>query len=92
MMKKIRVPWNGKGYTVAYKVETIDLSMTAIGYLNAYTVSSEEAVINKLIGESFTILHNSTQTIQPCFEQSPNIEANNLRKTIAQQIINNPTE
>lgn len=91
-MKKIRVPYNGKGHTVSYKVETIDLSMTAVGFLNVYSVFVDDEELQKITGNYFTILHNSTQTVKPCFEQSSNIEEVNIKKTIAQQIMNNPTE
>ena len=91
-MKKIRVPYNGKGHTVSYKVETIDLSMTPVGFLNVYAVFVDDEELRKIAGDHFTILHNSTQTIKPCFEQTSNVEEVNIRKTIAQQIMNNPTE
>ncbi len=86
------MPYNGKGHSVSYKVETIDLSMTSVGYLNVYTVFVDDDELKKITGNHFTILHNATQTIQPCFEHSSNIDEVNVRKTIAQQIMNNPTE
>jgi hypothetical protein len=91
-MKKISVPYNGKGYSLSYKTETIDLSMTPVGFLNIYSVFIDDPELRKIIGDHFTILHNSTQTIKPCFENSSNIEEFNLKKTIAQQIMNNSTE
>ncbi len=90
-MKKIRVPFNGKGHTISYKVETIDLSMTPVGYMNVYSVFVDDPELEKISGGNFTILHNSTQTIQPCFDYAYT-EQYNLRKTIAQQIMNNATE
>ncbi len=91
-MKTIRVPHKGKGYSISYKIETIDLSMTSVGFLNVYTVFIDDSEIQKITGNHFTILHNSTKTIKPCFENSGNTEEFNLKKTIAQQIMNNPTE
>lgn len=91
-MKTIRVPYNGKGYTVNYSLEMIDLSMTPLGFMNVYSVFVDDAELQELIGNHFTILHNSTQTVKPCFEDTPNTEAHNLKKTIAQQIMNNVGE
>ena len=95
-MKKhsIRVPYNGKGHTVSYTVETIDLSMTPVQYLNVYSVFVEDPELQGFIGEHFTILHNHLQTVKPCYElhSSGDVNEVNLKKTIAQQIMNNPTE
>ena len=91
-MKKIRVPYNGKGYSVSYKTETIDLSMTPVGFLNVYSVFIDDDELRQIIGDHFTVVHNSTQTIKPCFESAANTDEFNLKKTIAQQIMNNSTE
>jgi hypothetical protein len=91
-MKKINVPFNGKGRSVSYKIEMIDLSMTPVGFLNVYSVFVDDDELQKIVGDHFTILHNSTQTIKPCFESSDNTYVFNLKKTIAQQIMNNHTE
>ena len=91
-MKTIRVPYNGKGYVVRYKLEMIDLSMTPIGFLNVYSVFIDDPELQEVAGNHFTILQNPTQTVKPCFEDTPNAETYNLRKTIAQQIMNNPGE
>ena len=91
-MKTIRVPYNDKVYSVDYDTETIDLSMTPIGFLNVYSVFINDEELQQLMGSHFTILHNSTQTVNPCFADTPNTEAYNLKKTIAQQIMNNAGE
>ena len=93
-IRTIRVPYDGKGYTVSYKVETIDLSMTAVQFLNVYSVFVDDAELQKIVGNHFTILFNNLQTVKPCFdiENPGDVEELNLKKTIAQQIINNPTE
>lgn len=87
-MKEIKITYNNKGYRISYTTETIDLSMTAIGFLNVYAVFVKDEELKPLIGEHFTILHNATQTIKPCFDTSGNIDADNIKKTIAQQIMN----
>jgi hypothetical protein len=93
-MKKIKVPYNGKGYVVTYKVETIDTSMTPVPFLNVYSVFIEDPELQKIVGEHFTILHNHTATVMPLYDVSSfdAIEEKNLKKEIAQQIMNNPTE
>jgi hypothetical protein len=91
-MKLVKVPFNGKGYPIQYTLETIDLSMTPIQFLNVYSIFIDDPEISKVVGEHFTILHNQSQTLQPCFEiNSPgNMEEMNLKKQIAQQVINDP--
>ena len=93
-MKKIRVPFNGKVYTVFYTVETIDTSMTPVPFFNAYSVFIDEPELQQVIGEHFTILHNHTATVLPVYEikTSGDIAEKNLKKEIAQQIMNNPAE
>ena len=93
-MNMIKVPFNGKGRKVNYKVETIDMSMTPVGFLNVYTVFIDDPELQAIIGEHFTILHNHTATVMPLYEIkiSGNIEETNLKKAIAQQVMNNPTE
>jgi hypothetical protein len=93
-MKKIKVPFNGKGYVVMYKVETIDTSMTPVQFFNVYSVFIDDPELQKIVGEHFTILHNHTATVMPLYDiNSPgNIDEKNLKKEIAQQIMNNPTE
>jgi hypothetical protein len=94
VMKQIRVPYNGKGHTISYKVETIDLSMTPVSFMNVYSVFIDDEELKSVLGNHFTILQNPVQTIVPCYEvkASGNSEEKNLKKTIAQQIMNNPTE
>ena len=47
-----------------------------------------------VIGDHFTILHNHLQIIKPVYfiKSSGDIEEGNLKKEIAQQIMNQPTE
>lgn len=91
-MKTIKVPYNGKGRKIDYHTETIDLSMTPVQFMNVYTVFIADPELQPIVGEHFTILYNQTQTIKPCFDiRLPgNMEEQNLKKQIAQQIINDP--
>lgn len=93
-MKKIKVPYQGKGYVVRYTVELIDTSMTPVPFFNVYSVFVDDPELQQVVGEHFTLLHNPTVTIHPLFEvrSSGAIEEKNLKKEIAQQIMNNPTE
>lgn len=93
-MKKIKVPFNGKGHVVMYKVETIDTSMTPVPFLNVYSVFIDDPELQKIVGEHFTILHNHTATVMPLYDiKIPgDVNEKNLKKEIAQQIMNNPTE
>jgi hypothetical protein len=93
-LKTIRVPYQGKGYKVQYKVETIDISMTPVGFLNVYAIFVDDPELQPIIGNHFTILYNQMQVIKPAFDiRTPgNVEEMNLKKTIAQQVINNPSE
>ena len=93
-LRTIRVPHEGKGYKVSYKVETIDLSMTSVQFLNVYSVFVDDPELQNIVGNHFTILFNNLQTVKPCFDiiNPGNVDELNLKKTIAQQIINNPTE
>jgi hypothetical protein len=91
-MKTISVPYDGKGRKVNYKLEVIDLSMTPVNFMNVYSVFIEDPDLRDIAGEHFTILHNQIQTIKPVFDvNSPgNVAEFNLKKEIAQQIINDP--
>ena len=93
-MKKVKVPFNGKGREIRYTVETVDLSMTPLQFLNVYTVFIDDPELVDIIGSNFTILHNHMQTVKPFYEvkSSQNFDEVNLKKEIAQQIMNNPTE
>lgn len=93
-MKKIKVPYNGKGYVVAYTVETIDTSMTPVPFFNVYTVFVDDPELQKIVGAHFSLLHNPSITIKPLYDVkvSGDVAENNLKKEIAQQIMNNPTE
>jgi hypothetical protein len=93
-MKTIKVPFNGKGRKIQYKVETIDMSMTPVGFLNAYSVFIDDEELHAIIGEHFTILHNPAMSVMPLYEIkiSGSVDETNLKKAIAQQIMNNPTE
>ena len=93
-MNTIKVPFEGKGYTVKYKVETIDMSMTPVSFLNVYSVFIDDEVLKKIIGDHFTILHHPTVTVMPLYDvkSSGDVAEVNLKKAIAQQVMNNPTE
>ncbi|GAA4747841.1 hypothetical protein [Flavisolibacter ginsenosidimutans] len=93
-MKTIKVPFNGKGYKVNYDVETIDMSMTPVGFLNVYSVFVDDAELQKITGAHFTLLHNPSVTVTPLYEIKASGDVNeiNLKKQIAQQVMNNPTE
>jgi hypothetical protein len=93
-MKTVKVPFRGKGRKINYKAEIVDLSMTPVQFLNVYSVFIDDEELQELIGEHFTILHNHSQTLQPCFNIiSPgNVEEQNLKKQIAQQILNDPAQ
>lgn len=93
-MNKVKVPFNGKGYVIHYKVETIDTSMTPVPFFNVYSVFVDDPELQKIIGDHFTILHNHTATVLPLYDiKSPgDIDEKNLKKQIAQQVMNNPTE
>ena len=93
-MKTIKVPFGGKGYKVAYKTEIINLNVPPVEFLNVYAVFIDDPDLQKIIGSHFTILYNQLLNPKPSFDIiSPgNIEEMNLKKQIAQQVINNPTE
>ncbi|HYO20852.1 MAG TPA: hypothetical protein VER36_00515 [Flavisolibacter sp.] len=93
-MNTIKVPFNGKGRKVNYTVETIDMSMTPVGFLNVYAVFIDDPELQAIVGEHFTILHNHTATVMPLYEikVSGNVDETNLKKAIAQQVMNNPTQ
>ena len=93
-MKTIKVPFNGKGYKLKYKTETIDMSMTPVSFLNVYSVFIDDPELQAISGDHFTILHHHTFTVVPLFDiiTPGNIDEKNLKKQIAQQIINNPEE
>ncbi len=91
-MKKIKVPFGGKGFQVSYKTETtIDLSMTPISFVNVHSVFIEDSELQKIVGDHFTILHNHLHVVKPVYDikSSGDIDEFNLKKTIAQQILNN---
>ncbi len=93
-MKTIKVPYNGKGYKVHYKLETIDMSMTPVPFLNVYSVFIDDPDLQNIVGEHFTILHNHSATVMPLYDITTpgNVAEKNLKKDIAQQIMNNPSE
>ena len=93
-MKTIKVPFGGKGYKVDYSVETIDLSMTPLQFVNVYSVFVNDPELQKVIGSHFTMVHNSLHIVNPAYDvkSSGDVDEINLKKTIAQQIMNNPTE
>lgn len=93
-MQTIKVPFDGKGYKVSYKVETIDINSTPAQFLNVYSVFVNDPDLQKIIGDHYTILHNHAQNVVPSYTltSSGNIEEKNLKKAIWQQILNNPTQ
>lgn len=93
-MTTIKVPFEGKGYTVQYKVETIDTSMTPVPFLNVYSVFVADENLQKIVGDHFTVLHHPTVTVMPLYnvKTSGDVAEVNLKKAIAQQIMNNPTQ
>ncbi len=93
-LKTIRVPYQGKGYKVSYKTETIDISMTPLGFVNVYAVFIDDPELQKIAGHHFTLLHHPVHLVKPVFDvRNPgDVEEQNLKKTIAQQIMNNPSE
>ena len=93
-MKTINVPFRGKGRKIAYKVEVIDLSMTPLQFVSVYSVFIDDPELQPIVGEHFTILHNQLQIIKPAFDtlNPGDIEEANLKKAIAQQIMNQPGE
>jgi hypothetical protein len=93
-MQTIKVPYEGKGYKVSYKVETIDINTTPTQFMNVYSVFIDDPALQKIVGEHYTILHNHLQSVVPSYTitSSGNIEEKNLKKAIWQQILNNPTQ
>jgi hypothetical protein len=92
-VKTINVPYEGKGHKVSYTVESIDLGIPDLQFVNVYTVFPHDGEVRTIAGDHFTFLHNFVQVATPRFFSHPgNIPESNLKKTIAQQIINNPTE
>lgn len=90
-MKKVKVPYNGKGYVVSYTVETIDTSMTPVAFFNVYSIFVDDPELQKIVGEHFTILHNPTATVIPVYDlkASGDVNESNVKKAIAQQVMNN---
>jgi hypothetical protein len=93
-MKTIKVPFNGKGYKVNYKVETINVNLPSLEFINVYSVFIEDPELQKIIGEHYTILYNQLLNPKPFYDvkSSGDVDEVNLKRTIAQQIMNNPTE
>lgn len=91
---EIKVPFGGSGKKVAYTVETIDISMTPYKFINVYSVFVDDPELQPIIGDHFTILQNYDMNVMPLYNiDSPgNLDEKNLKKEIAQQIMNNPTE
>ena len=50
-MKTIKVPFNGKGYKLKYKTETIDMSMTPVSFLNVYSVFIDDPELQAIAGD-----------------------------------------
>lgn len=92
-MKTIRIPYNGRDCLVNYRVEVIDLGVESLPSVNAYTAEPMDDELRSVVGESFVILHHSLNLSTPAFSLtgSDNVSEKNLKKEIAQQIINNPS-
>jgi len=93
-MNTIKVPFNGKGYKVNYSVETINLNLPTVDFINVYSVFVDDPELQKIVGDHFSILYNQLLNPKPFYDvkSSGNVDEVNLKKTIAQQIMNNPTE
>ena len=93
-MQTIRVPFGGKGYKVSYKTEIIHLSFPGVPFVNVYAVFIDDPELQKIAGEHFTIVYNQLLNPKPAFDvKDPgSVEEMNLKKAIAQQVINNPSE
>jgi len=59
-----------------------------------YTLCLYDPDLQKVVGDHFTVLHNPLHNPKPVYsiKSSGDIHESNLKKTIAQQIMNNPTE
>jgi hypothetical protein len=92
IMQTIRVPYGGKGYKVSYKTEVIHVSFPGVPFINTYSIFIDDPDLQKIAGAHFTILYNQLINPKPSFDiKDPgNIEEMNLKKEIAQQVINNP--
>lgn len=92
IMQTIRVPYAGKGYKVSYKTEMIHVSFPGVPFVNVYSVFINDPEIQKIAGDHFTILYNQLVNPKPSFDiKNPgSVEEMNLKKEIAQQIINDP--
>jgi hypothetical protein len=91
-MQTIHVPYKGQGYKVSYKTEIIQVSFPGVPFINVYSVFIDDPDIQKIAGDHFTILYNQLINPKPGFDiKDPgSIEEMNLKKEIAQQVINNP--
>ena len=92
--KEIKVKFKGKGYKVNYKVETIDINTPDLQFVNVYSVFIDDEELQKVIGDHFTVIHNNLHVVKPVYEikSSGDIDEVNLKKEIAHQVMNNPTE
>lgn len=93
-MQNIRVPYENKVYNISYKSEIIHVSFPGVPFINVYSIFIDDPEIVKIAGSHFTILYNQLINPKPSFDiNNPgSIEEVNLKKAIAQQVINNPTE
>ena len=93
-MQKILVPYMGKGYIVAYKSEIIHVGFPGVPFINVYSVFIDDPEIQKIAGEHFSILYNQLLNPKPAYDitNPGDVEEMNLKKAIAQQVINNPGE
>jgi hypothetical protein len=91
-MQTIRVPYGGKEYKVSYKTEMIHISFPGVPFINVYSVFIDDPELKKIASDHFTILYNQLINPKPGFDINDpgNVEEMNLKKEIAQQVINNP--
>ncbi len=89
-MKRIKIHFEGQDYELQYKVETVDLNVADLPFINVYSVFIEDENLRKIAGAHFTLVQNMQLNIQPAYERKnpADIEENNLKKLIGQQIMN----
>lgn len=89
-MKELNIRFEGNGYTVKYKIETVDLNIPSLPFVNVYSVFIDDQKLSEIAGSHFTVLQNFEQIIQPAYAKNnpADIQENNLKKLIGQQILN----
>lgn len=89
-MKELNIRFEGNGYRVKYKIETIDLNIPTLAFINVYSVFIDDEKLRDIAGSHFSMLQNFEQIIQPVYAKNnpADIRENNLKKLIGQQILN----